>query len=214
MDFSERGQDSGKRLAGITVVIVVHALLIYALLNGLGEQIITVIKTLPIETKLIEEVKPALPMPSTLPTPSKKVTPPKLFIPAPEVAVHSAPNAIQAVTNEPPAQSEMLASNATAPVAAKGLSVIQAVVDFSTCAKPDYPRNALRNEEQGTVRIQFLIDLDGRVADSKIDKSSGFRMLDAAAKKALSLCKFKPGTIDGKPQQSWTAVDYVWKLPE
>jgi len=62
--------------------------------------------------------------------------------------------------------------------------------------------------------LQFLIGLDGKVADSKIERSSGFRALDAAAKNALSLCKFKPGLVDGKPQQSWTVVDYVWKLPD
>lgn len=215
MDFSERGQESSKKLVGITVVVLVHVLLIYALLNGLGKQIITVIKALPIETKLIEEVKPAPPpAPPTPPASPKKVTSPKPFVPLPEVPVHPAPDAIQAVTKEPPAQSEMHVQNAAAAIEAKGPSIVNAVVDFSTCAKPDYPRNSLRNEEQGTVRIQFLIGLDGRVADSKIDKSSGFRMLDAAAKKALSLCKFKPGTIDGKPQQSWTAVDYVWKLPD
>jgi protein TonB len=104
-----------------------------------------------------------------------------------------------------------------APPAAKavaGPSVTKAQVDFTTCDKPDYPRNSLRNEEQGTTRLAFLIGLDGRVADSKVEKSSGFRALDAAAKNALSLCKFKPGTVDGKPQQSWTAVDYVWKLPD
>jgi len=214
MDFSERGQDRGKKLAGVAVVILVHALLIYALINGLGTQIIAVIKTLPIETKLIEEVKPTPPTPPVPPTPPKKVVPPKPFIPVREVPVHPAPDAIQAVTNELPARSETSVQNEVATVAAKGPSVVHAVVDFSTCAKPDYPRNALRNEEQGTVRIQFLIGLDGRVADSKIDKSSGFRTLDTAAKKALSLCKFKPGTIDGMPQQSWTAVEYVWKLPD
>ena len=211
MDFSERGQESGKKFVGIAVVILVHALLIYALLNGLGKQIITVINILPIETKLIEEVKPAMPTP---PVPPKKVISHKSIVPPPDVPVRPTPDAIQAVTKESPAQSELSVQDAAPAVAAKDPSVVHPIVDFSTCAKPVYPRNALRNEEQGTVRIQFLIGLDGRVADSKIDKSSGSRTLDAAAKKALSLCTFKPGTIGGKPQQSWTTVEYVWKLPD
>jgi len=60
--------------------------------------------------------------------------------------------------------------------------------------------------------LQFLIGIDGRVADSKVAKSSGFRDLDNAARSALSRCRFKPGLADGKPQQSWTKVQYVWKL--
>ncbi|MFD2270900.1 hypothetical protein ACFS07_06595 [Undibacterium arcticum] len=36
--------------------------------------------------------------------------------------------------------------------------------------------------------------------------------MDKAARLALSICKFKPGTTDGKPEQSWTKVQYEWKL--
>ncbi len=207
MDFSEHGQDPVKKLTGISVVVLVHAIVIYALLNGLGKQIVKVIKELPIETKVIEEMKPP-PPPDAPPPPPKLAAPPPPFIPPPEVQVQQpvSPNAIQAVSDVAPARSDMQVQ--------AGSAVVKAVVDFSTCDKPDYPRNSLRNEEQGTVRILFLIGADGHVADSKIEKSSGSRTLDAAAKTALSLCKFKPGMVDGKLQQSWTAVDYVWKLPD
>ena len=89
---------------------------------------------------------------------------------------------------------------------------VPAVVDTKACEKPEYPSKSLRNEEQGTVMLSFLIGLDGRVVDSKIEKSSGSRDLDRAAIAGLSLCKFKPGTVDGKPEQSWTKMQYVWKL--
>jgi len=212
MDFSEQGQEAGSKMTGLAVVVVVHALLIYALLTGLGKKIVSVIKELPIETKVIEEVKP--PPPDAPPPPPKIDVPPPPFIPPPEVQVASAPsaNAISAVSNVQPPHKDMTVAPPKAAPAAP--SVVKAVVDFSTCDKPDYPRNSLRNEEQGTTRLQFLIGLDGKVADSKIERSSGFRALDAAAKNALSLCKFKPGLVDGKPQQSWTVVDYVWKLPD
>lgn len=216
MDFSEHGQDPSKKLIGISVVVVVHAIVIYALLNGLGKQIIAVIKELPIETKVIEEVKPPPPPPDAPPPPPKLAAPPPPFIPPPEVqvAVQPVQNTIAAVSNVQPPHQDMHPQPTVATKPAPGPSVVKAVVDFTTCDKPDYPRNSLRNEEQGTVRLQFLIGVDGRVADSKIDKSSGFRALDAAAKNALTICKFKPGMIDGKPQQTWTAVDYVWKLPD
>jgi protein TonB len=66
------------------------------------------------------------------------------------------------------------------------------VADFNTCAKPEYPKSSLRNEETGTVHPSFLIGVDGRVMDSKITKSSGFRDLDKAAQAALGKCHFKP----------------------
>ena len=215
MDFSAQGEDPGSKAAGITIVVLVHALLIYALLTGLGKKIISVIKEIPIETKVIEEVTPPPPPPDAPPPPPKLAAPPPPFIPPPEVQVNqqSSPNTITAVSNVQPPQQDLHAQ-APAAVAAPGPSVVRAVVDMTSCDKPEYPRNSLRNEEHGTTRISFLIGVDGHVADSKVDKTSGFRALDAAAKNALSLCKFKPGTIDGKPQQSWTVADYVWKLPE
>lgn len=78
--------------------------------------------------------------------------------------------------------------------------------------KVEYPKASLMNEEQGTTSMSFLVNADGTVADSKVEKSSGFKGLDKAAIKGLSACKFKPGTKDGSPAQTWTKVDYAWKL--
>ena len=79
------------------------------------------------------------------------------------------------------------------------------------CDKPEYPRASLVNEEQGTVFLSLQIAVDGKVTDSKIDKSSGFKNLDKAAMK-LAQCKFKPLLKDGKPEQAWAKFEYQWKL--
>ena len=76
----------------------------------------------------------------------------------------------------------------------------------------EYPKASLMNEEQGTTTASFLVNPDGTVATSKIDKSSGFKNLDRALVKGLTSCKFKPGTKDGAPAATWTKVDYAWKL--
>src|ERR1700722_15949965 len=86
------------------------------------------------------------------------------------------------------------------------------VLDSKSCDPPKYPKAALMNEETGTVSLMFLVSPDGKVTDSKIDKSSGSKSLDKAALSAFSLCKFKPGTKDGKPDSLWAKVDFVWKL--
>ena len=88
---------------------------------------------------------------------------------------------------------------------------VPASFDPSKC-KVEYPKASLMNEEQGTTSMSFLVNADGSVADSKLDKSSGFKGLDKAAQKGLSACKFKPGTKDGSPAQTWAKVDYAWKL--
>jgi protein TonB len=90
-------------------------------------------------------------------------------------------------------------------------SEVPATFDAKTC-KAEYPKASLMNEEQGAVSLAFLVSADGSVVDSKIEKTSGFKGLDKAAVKGLSACKFKPGTKDGAPAQTWAKVDYVWKL--
>ena len=88
---------------------------------------------------------------------------------------------------------------------------VPASFDPKKCAV-EYPKASLMNEEQGTTTMSFLVNADGSVADSKLEKSSGFKGLDKAAQKGLSACKFKPGSKDGSPAQTWTKVDYAWKL--
>eukprot|EP01034_Spumella_vulgaris_P031384 gene31384-38765_t len=88
---------------------------------------------------------------------------------------------------------------------------VPAVFDAKNC-KAEYPKASLLNEEQGAVSMAFLVSTGGEVVDSKVEKSSGYKNLDKAAVKAISACKFKPGTKDGAVAQTWTKVDYVWKL--
>jgi protein TonB len=86
------------------------------------------------------------------------------------------------------------------------------VMDSKSCDPPKYPKAALMNEETGTVGMGFLVGADGKVVDSKVEKSSGSKSLDKAAVTALALCKFKPGTKDGKADQLWAKVEFTWKL--
>ena len=128
-------------------------------------------------------------------------------------------NVITATTTVKPTTTELapvakVTAPAPAPVAAAGPVRVAAVVDPSACTKPEYPRTSLRAEETGVVTLALLIGVDGRVVDSRVEKSSGFKDLDRAARNGLSLCKFKPGSVDGKPEQSWTKMQYVWKLED
>ena len=86
------------------------------------------------------------------------------------------------------------------------------VIDNKSCEQPKYPKASLMNEETGTVTLGFLIGVDGKVVESKVESTSGSKSLDKAALQALSLCKFKPGSKDGKVEQMWVKMDFVWKF--
>lgn len=100
-------------------------------------------------------------------------------------------------------------------MAAAGNNVIAAEVpaqfDAKAC-RAEYPKASLMNEEEGAVAMSFLVSAEGRVVESKVEKTSGFKNLDNAAVKAITGCKFKPGSKDGNAAQTWTKVNYVWAL--
>jgi len=220
MNFSQE-KNTGKNFTGIAIVIVLHLIVAYGLVTGLGKRLVTKMME-PVETKIIEEVKPPPPpdVPPPPPPPEMKAPPPP-FIPPVEVQVQTPPppqNVIANTTTAKPATTEINRTPPAQPAPpapaapAKGPSRTEAVADFNTCAKPEYPKSSLRNEETGVSTISFLIGVDGHVMDSKLQKSSGFRDLDKAAQSALGKCRFKPAMVDGQPQQAWTAVQYVWQL--
>lgn len=202
---------AGRRSVGLVVVVLFHALLFYALVSGLARKVVEVVKA-PLETKIIEEIKPPEDKPPP-PPPPKLAPPPPAFVPPPEVRVSTATAPAEAtittVTQNKPAEVAPIAK--PAPVAAPQST--NAVIDASkNCALPEYPRASLSAEEQGTTGLLFLIDVDGRPLEGKIEKSSGYRRLDEAARKALMLCRFKPATANGQPAQSWGRLEYEWKL--
>jgi protein TonB len=87
-----------------------------------------------------------------------------------------------------------------------------AVINAANCEKPPYPAASSRLEEEGTVSLRFLVGVDGLVIQSEIEKSSGFKRLDEAARSGLSKCLFKPATVDGKPEESWASMRYTWRM--
>ncbi len=191
-------RDSSRRLAGLVVVVAFHGALIYALVHGLARQIVEVIRQ-PLETKIIEEIKAPPPDKPPPPPPPKLVMPPPPYIPPPEVQVQvptvMAPTITAVTTVKPPEEYRT-----------------PAVVDAKTCDKPPYPAAARRANETGSVRMLFLIDVDGKVLDSKVERTSGSRRLDEAARAGLTLCRFRPATLNGRPERTWGRIDYVWKL--
>lgn len=201
---------AGNRLVGLGVVIVLHIGIIAALLAGLARTAVDIVKA-PIETEIIEELRPEPPDNPPPPPPPQLNTPPPPFIPPPEIQVAQPPppqtQAIAAVTTTKPPD--------TPPTQFRQPTRTAPVVDAKrSCRTPEYPAQSQRLEEQGTVVLAFLIDVDGRVIDSRVESTSGSNRLDEAARKALSLCRFKPGTADGKPEQAWASIRYVWRLSD
>lgn len=215
MDYARQQRRPAKHLVGLSVVVGLHLVLVWALQDGLAHKVMNIAKK-PIDAKLIAEAKPKeLPPPPPPPPPktSKPPPPPPDYVPPPEVPMPTAQtdsaNAITAIVRAAPAPAPEPPPPAPAP---KPAVRVQPVVTAASCEKPEYPAASRRLEETGTVVLRFLIAEGGRVVDSKVETSSGSPRLDEAARQALSKCKFKPGTVDGVPEQSWASMKYTWRL--
>src|SRR5438874_2327081 len=104
---------------------------------------------------------------------------------------------------------------ACAGVAQNGAQVDQrALIDFNTCARPEYPRDDLLASHTGTVKMAFLVGSDGAVRDSRLVQSSGYEGLDRMALVTLGRCHFRPARKNGQPVQAWTDIQYVWSIVE
>jgi TonB family protein len=83
------------------------------------------------------------------------------------------------------------------------------------CERPNYPPAAAFAEVTGVSRFKVTVGIDGRATKTEINRPSGptreHKLLDRAVEAAIkNSCKFKPGTIDGRPQPLTMYVEYDW----
>lgn len=218
-----------RRLIAVAAVVALHIAVISALLTGLGQRTAALLAQ-PITVRILPELapppsppEPPPPEPPQESPPPPPEPPPMAAVPPPEVVVPKpppAPKAITKVARAPaPPQPALVAPAQPAPVAAPAAVAppspvrTEALLDPETgCRAPAYPIASRRAGESGVVLLAFLIDREGQAVESQIESSSGFHRLDEAARAALARCRFKPGTVDGRPEPSWAKIRYVWKL--
>lgn len=181
---------STARLVGLGLVVLIHVVLIYALVQALAHRSIDLLQQ-PIEARIVAVTPPPEPA-KPPPPPEKAAAPPKPFVPPPEVQLPSAAAGLGAITG-----------SANAPP----------MVDRAQSRDPDYPAAARRAGEQGSVVLQVLVGTDGRVLDARLAQSSGFPDLDQAALDGIKRdYRFTPGMIDGQKREMWHTLKFTWKL--
>ena len=180
MEFLKQSRDSRRHAIGLPVVVGLHVLVVYALVTGLAKKVVEVARA-PIDTRVIEEIKPPPPLEIALPPPPKLEAPPPPFIPPPEVQVQAPPPAqpvITASTPTPPPSATIapVAPPAPAPVVAAPQAVAAGVVCSnyaSVMGEVAYPREATRQGiDRGEATIQFTVSADGAVKDIHVVSAS------------------------------------------
>lgn len=78
--------------------------------------------------------------------------------------------------------------------------------------KPKYPKLARERGEEGAIRLKLGINARGLVENIEILSSTGFKLLDEAAIKAVKAAKFIPAQIDGEAVFSTSEIKFEFKL--
>jgi protein TonB len=68
---------------------------------------------------------------------------------------------------------------------------------------------ARRMGDEGEVRLDVRVGVNGRVTEVRLRQSSGSELLDRTAIDAVRKWRFEPATIDGQPVAEWYH-DWRW----
>lgn len=150
-------------------------------------------------------IQPQEPVPVRAPTTTPRVAP----LPPPTATADD-------VLAVPPLPASDVQTPTLAPVepapAASGDGV---QLQYRTAPPPSYPIAAIRAGEQGTVTLRVQVDADGKPAAVSIERSSGSRALDNAARQqVLRHWRFVPAQVNGQAVPAVGLVPVSFSLPQ
>ena len=186
MNYDFQPRDPSRRWKGIVIVLLVHALIGYALVSGMARTGLNLLKK-PLEAVVIQEViippPPPPPPPKEIKQPDVKVdAPPPPFVPPPDVAPPTTSTApvIQSTSVAPPPAPAVIAP--PPPPAPPKPNRADIGVACPTQVAPEMPRKALQDGIQGVVKASALI-VNGVVKEVNI--ISGPRVFHSAVRAAM-----------------------------
>lgn len=98
------------------------------------------------------------------------------------------------------------------PPAPKPIVAAHEGANYSKNPRPAYPARALREGFEGQVLVRVQVLPNGRPGTLKIQKSSGYSILDEAALGAIRGWSFVPARQGGEPVSGWVTVPIVFRL--
>jgi protein TonB len=204
------------RVLGIAGAITLNATALMLLLVPVSAPTVIAEMQEKIEVRFIEEKEPPPPQPPVIPVekqPVRSTTPTQPIHTPPQtqtIAQTEAPVVDGGTEYVPPA--DPLPD--TGPVGPPDTGPqISTRLEYASAPAPSYPPEALARELEGTVTLRVLVDVDGSPLSVEIERSSGHRKLDDAARRqVLRKWKFKPAIKDGQAIQVYGIVPVSFSL--
>lgn len=219
MAYADHSETSS-RTVSIVIVALIHAVLGYAFVTGLGMKYVKkAAEQLNVIDVKEEPPPPDEPPPPPPPKPADVPPPPVVAPPAivetPSVApvIQTAPKPVPLPPILPPTP----APPPPPPPAPKAAVKAQPRGNpGSWVTSDDYPSRALREEREGTVGFRLDIGPDGKVTDCTVTSSSGHADLDSEACRLLMRrARFRAAQdTGGNPVGDAYSSRFVWRIPK
>jgi protein TonB len=135
--------------------------------------------------------------------------------PAPVIALDAAPaTAADAprVVQPPAAAAASTAAPSATPARAEPVTPPSFSAAYLRNPPPPYPAAARRSGEEGTVTLRVLVTVEGLPARIELERSSGSRLLDAAAIEAVRGWRFQPARRGSQAVEDWALVPLRFRL--
>ncbi|MDY0979078.1 MULTISPECIES: energy transducer TonB [Stenotrophomonas] len=202
------------RVLGWSTALALHLLALMLLLIPAAY----VAAPLPRERTVVNLITPPVPQPEPpLPIPPQEPVPVRAPTATPRVAPLPLPTAsADDVLAVPPLPASDVQTPTLAPVEpAPAASGDGAQLQYRTAPPPSYPIAAIRAGEQGTVTLRVQVDADGKPTSVSIERSSGSRALDHAARQqVLRNWRFVPAQVNGQAVPAVGLVPVSFSLPQ
>ncbi len=181
-----------RHIVGLIVVILFHIALIYALVNGLGKNIVDIIKQ-PLEAKIIKDNKPPPPE-APPPPPPQLVAPPPPYIPPPDIQIQAPAQttAITEVTHTAPPPGPVVNTQPAPPAP-----------DHDVSARPvqagplNYPEDMQEEEREGKVTVTCDVDTNGGTSNCSVGNVVGGASFARSALEYVRGARYAPATHNG-----------------
>lgn len=195
--LSLSGSDTGcarKKLWALAGVVTIHAIVIGALAFVRSET--RRAEVIPLQVVSVSAPQKAAPPTVSLPVPTPIV--PTLHIPAPEIEVAMTPSeGITVITAQP--DSAPATSDLDAPA-------LVSRVEYIREPRAKYPPTARALKQRGTVTLRALIDTQGHARRIDVFRTSGYKLLDEAACRAVAEALFRPYMENGEPRAVFVLI--------
>jgi len=191
----------------MSLVAAIHVAVLFAIARSLG------IGGPPAEERMVATIEQAEPPPVELPPP------PPEFIPvtSQSVVLPDVPTNLEFelpdVISGPPPDVPFIENPPVVPPQAQMIGVRPD--PRHPLSKPEYSARMIREGNEGTIEVEVYVMPNGRVADARVVKSTGFAELDLAAiAEAKRNWRLLPATRDGVPYAQWHKLRVTFKLNE